>query len=298
MRRVIKAGALSFWRNRWVSSATISVMMLALGLITSLVLTSVVAGSLLKTLEEKVDISVYFKLETGEGEIVKVKQELESLDDVKTVEYVSRQEALERFEAEHQNNPLIVKSLEELGENPLEASLNIKAKLIDNYDSIAAFLESPRFSSLIDTVNYRQNQKVIERLSHIINVVRRSGLAAVLVLVLVAVLVTFNTIRLTIYSMREEIGVMRLVGASSWYIRGPFIVEGVVHGLIASVLTIILFFPLVIFLSPKVQSFLTGINIADYFKENFWQLFLLQTAVGISLGVISSIIAMRRYLKV
>ncbi len=298
MRRVIKAGVLSFWRNRWVSSATISVMMLALGLITSLVLASVVAGSLLKTLEEKVDISVYFKLETSENEIIKVKQELENLDDVKTVEYVSRQEALARFEAEHQNNPLIVKSLEELGENPLEASLNVKAKLIDDYSSIAAFLESPRFSSLIDTVNYRQNQKVIERLSHIINVVRRSGLAAVLVLVLVAVLVTFNTIRLTIYSMREEIGVMRLVGASSWYIRGPFIVEGVVHGLIASVLTIILFFPLVIFLSPKVQGFLTGINIADYFKENFWQLFFLQTAVGIFLGVISSIIAMRRYLKI
>lgn len=298
MRRVIKAGVLSFWRNRWVSSATISVMMLALGLITSLVLTSVVAGSLLKTLEEKVDISVYFKLETGEGEIIKVKQELESLDDVKTVEYVSRQDALERFEAEHQNNPLIVKSLEELGENPLEASLNIKAKLIDNYDSIAAFLESPRFSSLIDTVNYRQNQKVIERLSHIINVVRRSGLVAALVLVVVAVLVTFNTIRLTIYSMREEIGVMRLVGASSWYIRGPFIVEGVVHGLIASALTIILFFPLVVFLSPKVQSFLTGINIADYFKANFWELFLLQTALGIFLGVVSSVIAMRRYLKI
>ena len=119
-----------------------------------------------------------------------------------------------------------------MGDNPLEASLNIKAKLIDNYESIASFLESTRFSAMVDTVNYRQNQKVIEKLSSILSTVRNSGFIAILVLGFIAVLVTFNTIRLKIYSMREEIGVMRLVGASNWYIRGPFIIEGYItwHG--------------------------------------------------------------------
>ena len=182
--------------------------------------------------------------------------------------------------------------------NPLEASLNIKAKVIDNYESIASFLESTRFSGMVDTVNYRQNQKVIEKLSGILSTVRKSGLIAVAVLGFVAVLVSFNTIRLKIYSMREEIGVMRLVGASNWYIRGPFIVEGLMYGLVSSVLTLIIFYPLLIFLSPKISAFLSGIDIAEYFRINFWQIFLLQTLVGIFLGIISSLIAMRRYLKI
>lgn len=298
LRRIIKTGLNSFWRNRWVSTATISILVITLGLITSLFLISVAAGTILSDLEEKVDISVYFKLETPESDITKVKQELEGLSDVKTVEYVSRDLALEKFQEGHQNNPLVLKSLEELGENPLEASLNIKAKMIDNYEGIAAFLETPRFAGLIDTVNYRQNQKVIEKLSEILSMVRSSGLIAILVLGFIAILVTFNTVRLTIYSMREEIGVMRLVGASNWYIRGPFIVEGVVHGLLSSVFTTIIFYPLLMIVSPQISSFLAGIDIRSYFESNFVEIFLLQTLVGVFLGVVSSFIAMRRYLKV
>jgi cell division transport system permease protein len=298
LKRVFKAGAVSFWRNRWISTATILIMVITLGLITSLFLMSVVADTILGDLEEKVDISVYFKLDTPEKEILMVKSELEGISDVKSVEYVSRDAALAKFEESHQNNPLIIKSLQELGENPLEASLNIKANVIDEYESIASFLESPRFSGYVDTVNYRQNQKVIEKLSSILNTIRKSGFIAILILGFIAVLVTFNTIRLTIYSMREEIGVMRLVGASNWYIRGPFIVEGVLHGTIASVLTTIFFYPLILFISPKVSVFLAGIDLIGYFNSNFWSIFLLQTLVGIILGIISSLIAMRKYLKV
>ena len=298
LRRVTRSGFNSFWRNLWVSTATISVMVITLGLITGLFLISAVAGSILQDLEEKVDISVYFKLSTPEGDILRVKTELEGLADVKSVEYVSREAALAKFEAEHQENPLIIKSLEELGDNPLEASLNIKAKVIDDYGSIASFLEGARFSGLVDGVNYRQNQKVIEKLSRILSSIRRSGFVLIVALGLVAVLVTFNTIRLTIYSLREEIGVMRLVGASNWYIRGPFVVEGILHGLASSIIAIIIFYPLMLFISPKVASFLTGIDLAAYFEQNFWQIFLLQTLVGVALGVISSLIAIRRYLKI
>lgn len=298
LRRVAKAGALSFWRNRWISTATILIMVITLGLITGLFLTSVVADTILKDLEEKVDISVYFKIDTPESEVLKIKTELEGISDVKEVEYISRETALAKFEEGHQNNPLIIKSLEELGDNPLEASLNIKARIIDDYEGIAAFLESPRFAGYVDTVNYRQNQKVIEKLSSILSTIRRSGLIAILVLAFIAVLVTFNTIRLTIYSMREEVGVMRLVGASNWYIRGPFIVEGILHGFIASALTTILFYPMIWIISPKVSVFLTGIDLIGYLNNNFWSIFLLQTLVGIFLGVISSLIAMRRYLKI
>ena len=298
LKRVFKSGLNSFWRNRWVSSATISVMVITIGLITSLFLVSVMADKVLKDLEQKVDVSVYFSLDTSENEVLKIKQELEGVSDVKSVEYVSKEMALAKFEEDHKNNPQIIKSLEELGGNPLEASLNVKAKYIENYDAIVSFLESSRFSNTIDTVNYRQNQKVIEKLSSILSATRRFGFVGIMVLVLIAILVTFNTIRITIYSTREEIGIMRLVGASNWYIRGPFIVEGIAYGLVAAVVTLILFYPLILFVSPKISAFINGLNLADYFSANVLEIFLMQSLIGVGLGVISSLIAMRRYLKI
>ena len=298
LKRVFKSGLNSFWRNRWVSSATISVMVITIGLITSLFLVSVMADKVLKDLEQKIDVSVYFSLDTSENEVLKIKQELEGVSDVKSVEYVSKEMALAKFEEDHKNNPQIIKSLEELGGNPLEASLNVKAKYIENYDAIVSFLESSRFSNTIDTVNYRQNQKVIEKLSSILSATRRFGFVGIMVLVLIAILVTFNTIRITIYSTREEIGIMRLVGASNWYIRGPFIVEGIAYGLVAAVVTLILFYPLILFVSPKISAFINGLNLADYFSANVLGIFLMQSVIGVGLGVISSLIAMRRYLKI
>ena len=298
LRRIIKTGALSFWRNRWISSATIAVMVIALGLITGLIILSAATSAVLLTLEEKVDITVYFKLDTPENDILKVKDELESFPEVKAVEYVSRDEALIRFREGHQENPLITQSLDELGDNPLEASLNVKARVISEYASIASFLEGRRFSSIIDTVNYRENRLVIERLSSIITMAKRSGLVLALALAVVAVLVTFNTIRLTIYSLREEIGVMRLVGGSNWYIRGPFIVEGVLYGIAASVIVLLVSIPVINIISPKLVGFLPGITLSEYFYSNIVELFLLQTVIGVILGVLSSMIAMRKHLQV
>lgn len=298
IKRILRSGFLSFWRNKWVSSATIGIMVITLGLITSLIIISAVTSSVLTSLEEKVDITVYFKLDTSENDILKVKDELEVFPEVKSVEYVSRDMALVSFRETHEENPLITQSLDELGDNPLEASLNIKARVISEYESIAAFLEGRRFSNIIDTVNYQENRRVIEKLSSIIGVARRSGVILSVALIIIAVLVTFNTIRLTIYSLREEISVMRLVGSSNWYIRGPFLVEGVLYGLTASVIALILFLPAVNFASTKLVGFLPGIDIGEYFFSNILEIFAIQTLIGIGLGVVSSMIAMRRYLKI
>ena len=298
LRRVFTYGILSFWRNRWISSATIAIMVITLGLITGLVLLSAITDAVLTNLQEQVDITVYFKIETSESDILQVKDELERFPEVAEVEYVSRDEALARFRAARAENPIITQALEQVGENPLEAQLNVSARDISQYNTIASFLEGRRFEPLIDEVNFRENQKVIDRLSAIISLVRRAGLILAIILVIVAVLVTFNTIRLTIYSLREEIGVMRLVGGSNWYIRGPFIVEGVLYGVLAALITFILFLPVVYFVSPKLVGFLPGIVLWQYFTTNWWQILLLQLMLGIGLGVFSSFVAMRRYLKI
>jgi len=298
VKRILRAGTLSFWRNRWISTATVLVMVITLCLISGLVILSAITSAVLADLQDKVDISVYFNTDTNDEQIQTVQQELEQFPEVESVEFVSRDEALRRFRESHSENELIQASLDEVGDNPLQASLNIQARDISQYGAITSFLESRRFAELVDSVNFRENQRVIERLSSIITFVRRAGLVLAGVLTVVAILVAFNTIRLTIYSMREEIGVMRLVGGSNWYIRGPFIMEGALYGLVAAAVAFLIFLPIVFFTSPKLVGFLPGIELSEYFAQNWWQILILQVVIGVGLGVISSFIAMRRYLKI
>ena len=297
IKRVLKWGLKNFWRNGWLSTATVSIMVLTLLVITVLLMVNVVANAVLDNLENKIDISVYFKLQTSEEEILKVKTQLEQLAEVENIDYTSQNEALVSFKEKHKDNPVLLQSLDELENNPLEASLNIKAKQTSQYASINQFLESVHYKDIIDKVNYLQNKGVIEKLGKIIIDVKTVGLVISLALAIIVFLVTFNAIRLAIYSSREEINIMRLVGASNWFIRGPFIVEGLLYGVIATVITTILLYPTFYFTSPKISGFLPVGDIFSYFKANILALFFLLLAIGVVLGAFSSFIAVRKYLK-
>lgn len=298
LQRVIKAGIINFWRNSWLSVATVLVMVLALFVIEGLLLFSVITKAILDNLQNKIDISVYLKQGLEENQILSFKEEIEKLEEVKSIEYISDEKALQLFQENQKEKPIILKALEEIGENPFGATLNIKAKTSAQYASISAFLEQRNFENLIDKVNYRQNEKIISRLQNIINFAEKSGLILSLILAGIAVLVAFNTIRLAIYTAKEEISVMRLVGATSWFIRGPFLVEGALHGILAAVLTLVFSFFLLYYFSPFLTSILPGINLFDYFQTNFFSLFGVLLTTGIVLGVVSSFIAVHRYLKV
>lgn len=296
-KRILVQAWLSFRRNGWLATATILVMMLTLFVIGGLLLVSVVANTILNDLENKIDISVAFKRDASEQTILQIRKEIEALSQVKEVNYVSAEDALAAFREKHKNDPAVLASLEELGEeNPLPATLNIKAFNPDNLSVIAEFLTDKRYPA-VEKINYFENQKVIDRLSAVIRGVRSAGIAVVLILGFVAVLVAFNTVRLAIYTAREEINIMKLVGATNWYVRGPFMIQGVMHGGIAALITAVLFFPLVWFTSSKVKVFLPGIDLYDYFSQNFLEFFAILLVVGVVLGTFSSMTAIRRYLK-
>jgi cell division transport system permease protein len=296
-KRIFKWGITNFWRNGWLSTATVSIMSLTLLVITVLLMVSVVANAVLDNLENKIDISVYFKLETPEEQILDVKTQLENLQEVEAITYVSQNDALVSFREKHKDNPVLLQSLEELEMNPLEASLNIKARETTQYATISQFLESVHFKDVIDKVNYMQNKEIIERLGKIITDVKTGGLVVTLLLTVIVFLVTFNAIRLAIYSSREEINVMRLVGASNWFIRGPFLVEGALYGVIATLVTLIVLYPTFYFLSPKISGFLPIGDVFSYFVSNLFSFTLLLLLVGVVLGGFSSFIAVRKYLK-
>lgn len=297
LKRIIRAGWLNFIRNSGLSIATCFIIAMTIFLITSLFLLRDVTKFLIENLQEKVDISVYFKETTSEEEILELKDEIAKIPEVKNVEYISRVEALDRFIQRYKDNPAVIESLNEVG-NPLLPALNIRAWQANQYTAVTSFLENTSQKDLIDKVDYFQRKPVIERIFSITTAINIIGISLFIILATIAVLVAFNQIRLAIYNSREEIGIQRLVGASNWFIRGPFLIQGVISGFLAAVATLLIFSLTVFLLSPKFAILVPSLNIFNSFLGKFWLFFLIQLLTGIGLGVFSSIIAIRKYLEV
>lgn len=296
--RIIKYGLQGFKRNSWLSVTTIVVMTLTLLVFIGLILFSVLTTNTINLLKEKIDISVYFKNETSEDNVLKIKRSLESLNEVKIIEYISRDEALKVFKERHKDDTTISEAINVLETNPLSASLNIKAKNPKDYPVITAYLNNESLKEQVEQVSYNQNQVVIDRLAAIVDTVQKSGMVLILILSLVAVLVSLNAIMLAIHSTREEISIMRLVGATNMFIRGPYIVQGILYGLIAGILSIVLIAPLIYFSAPYIKMIMSEVNMWSYLLNNLLSLALYQIAFGIILGTVSSAIAVRKYLKI
>lgn len=263
----------------------------------NLIFVSAFAATALKMFQSKIDVTVYFTTDAPEDQILAVRKEIEGISHVTEVSYVSKDKALADFREQHKTNAFIATALDEIGDNPLEPSLNIKADDPLHYAAISDFLLKKNYP-IVDKINYFENKEVIERLSAIMGSVRGAGAIVALVLAFVAILVTFNTIRLAIYTVREEIGIMRLVGATQWFIRGPFLVTGMLYGVSAAVVVTLLFFPLTWMASPHVMLLLPGFDLFHYFLSNFTEFFIIMLGSSMVLGVLSSSIAMRKYLKV
>ena len=298
LQRVFHAGWTNFRRNSYLSSGTTGVMVLVLVLFSGLMAVNFLSSQVVISLQEKVDVSAYFKTDISEDDILSIKSELESLDNVRKVEYISANQALSEFKERHAGDAVIQDSLIELDFNPLQASLNIKADDPSQFASIVQFLEANKFRSVIDKINFYENEKVIDRLQNIAGGVQNWGFLLTMALAVVAVLVAFNTIRLTMYNQRQEIEIMKLVGGSNWHIKAPYLVEGGLYGAFSATITAVIFYPTIFFISPKVESLMPGVSLVSYFTANIFQFIFLVFSIGILLGVVSSLVAIRRFLKV
>lgn len=293
---------MGFWRNAFVSLAAIFVMTVALFVIGATLMLDQLLGASLANIQDKVDINVYFVTSAEQQDIDTLQISLESLPEVTEVTFTSREEALAQFRERHRNDELTIQALEELGDNPLGASLAVRAGETSQYEGIAQFLEEQQAienpqAPLIDRVNFVKNKNAIDKLTGIIEAVEQSSLVTMLVLVVAAVLITFNTVRLAIYTTREEIAVQRLVGASNMFIRGPFMLQGIMYGMMAGVMALLLLYPILLWIGPETESFFQ-FNLFTYFVQNFAYLFGVIVGTGVVLGLISSILAVSRYLRV
>lgn len=300
-KRVFRLGFVNFWRNGFVSLASVLIMTVALLVISGLFLTRSILLSTVDQIKNKVDVNVYLVTSATDDEAMVLKKKIESLTEVQTVTFSSREEELERFRARHENDELTLQALDEIGENPLGASLNIKAKDPSNYESIAEFLESEKTkteTSIIDKVNYSKNKEAIDALTRIMSASKKLGGAAAIFFIIVSIIISFNTIRLAIYMSREEISVMRLVGASTRYIRGPFVVSGLMYAVASTILTLIILLPLTYWAGPYTEALQSGVNIWNFYLSNIFYLTFILLISGFVIGSLSSYLAVKKYLKV
>lgn len=299
-KRIIKFAFTDFWRNKGISLAAVFVLVITIMLATGLFFFQGISQYLVSQVQDKIDITAYFKEDVSEDDILKVKDEILKMSpDIKKIEYVSKDDALIIFTKKHKDNSVFLKALEEVGQNPFLPSLNITTTgSALQYEQISNILQTDNYSALIDKVDFSQKKDTIEKVFAITSNINAFGLILGIILVIVAILVVFNTIKLTVEGSKDEISTMRIVGASNWFIRGPFIVQGAIYGLVAFIICFVISALFTYFLSSEIGVVLPGFNTFHYFLSNFWIFILIQLGFGVGLGMISSFIVVKKYLDV
>lgn len=302
-KRVVLAGLRGFYRNRTVSLSSIFILTITLSIITSFYLFRSIFDYTLNEVREKVDIRIYFKTDATDVQVNDIKNKLVNLSDVKEVAFTSKEQALLDFKKKHEGDQLTLQALEELGTNPFGASLSVIAKDTSRYEAIAEQLDDTSgllgdSKTAIDKVNYYQIKDSIDKLNNIIGWTNTVGFWLSVVFILMSCMIVYNTIRLAIFVYRDEIAVMKLVGASNMFIRGPFVVESILYSVVATALTLVIFFPATIWVTKKTVFFFEGMNIHSFYTAHLGSLLLSLLFFGVLLTSISSLLAVRKYLKV
>lgn len=303
LKRIIKSGLRTFWRNSLLSASSILVITIALVVSLSSFFSIILIQEVIERVEEKVDIHIYFNKEASGEKIIELKNLINILAEVDSekTEYISKEDVLANFKEKHFEEEDTITALELLGVNPLGAVLNIKAKEIKYYDEINSFLESKniqeKFGDIIDNISYNKNKKTIETLERLIDYTYLIGGVISIILILISIIITFNTVRLTIYTQKEKIAIMRLVGASKFFARGPFLIEGVLYGFISAVFAFFITWAVVFYTSEALQSlFFLDLNV--FFSSNIFAIFGSLALSGIILGFAVTYLAVAKYIKV
>lgn len=298
LARVLREGWQNFYRDKWLTLATVVIMSLALYLIGIAVFLGFGVLHIIDSVENRINVSVYFDFTVEEEKILEIKNELESkpIEEVQSITYISKEQALEDFMEQEGESEIIKEALDMLEENPLPASLVITAYDTADYDKINEYLKQEYGDYIMDT-SLDKNREVIDELENFILFIRNGGILLGVIFGIIAILVTLNTIRMSLYAHRKEFEVMRLVGASNLYIKIPIVVEGVLYGLTSAIVTSIFLVLTIYAVSPFAKNIIPDLNLAEFYSKNILSVVVVIVLLGVTLGFVSSFIAVRKYLE-
>jgi cell division transport system permease protein len=298
LERVFREGIKNFYRDKWLTLATVVIMSLALYLVGVAVFLGFGVLHIIDSVENRVNISMYFDFTVEEEKILEIKKMLEdqSIEQIQSVTYVSRDQALQDFLARESESQEIKEALDMIGENPLPASLVIVAYDTAAYDAINTYLYQEYADYILDT-SFERNKSVIKDIQQLIVFARNTGIVLGIIFMVIAVLVTLNTVRMSLYAHRKEFEIMRLVGASNLYVKMPTLIEGALYGLASAIVAVIFLVVTIYSLDPFAQKIIASVDIASIFGSRLLTVVVNMIGLGIGLGLISSYIGIRRYLE-
>lgn len=296
--RTFKEGLNNFFHNFWLSFATVSILALSLYVVSATALLGITGNSIVKNIKSNINISIYLNPDISEEDINIIKQEISNNSDVASVEFISNDQALDSFINNTGDDPVILDAIKEIGDNPLFSSLVVTARDSNKYESIASNIENSSFVDKINSINYKRNKEDIEKINVAVEDAGKAGMILGGIFILISILITFNTIRLSMYSRKQEFEIMRLVGASNMYIQMPMIFEGILYGLFGSLIAAGLLPLTTKFISALAGRIISEQSLHAFYFQYLWMIFAAVLAFGILLGVVSSFIAIRRYLKI
>jgi len=300
--RILKWSLVSFWRNKLLSIPATLVMTLTLLTISIFVILNLIIGTTINTVQHKIDLVVYFNEDVSEEQISSLEAQIKTMPEIISLEYIDKQKALEKWQQRSIKEEL--KKIATEKDNPLPRSFEIKVKDLDKLEEVAGYFSTEEIKPMVRKTSLHENQATIQRLINMTKFLRKMGLIFSGFFILVSILVVFNTIRLAIYSRRDEIEIMKLVGATNAAVRWPFILEGIFYGLLGTILSVLLLFLGFRFLSPVVNRYLGevmtewGGSLMTYFWSHLWQILLWQLLVGVLIGSVCSVVAIRKHLRI
>jgi cell division transport system permease protein len=302
LRRVIHTGMVNFIRNASLAIAAMAVMVVTLTIILFSIVTNATFTNTIDQITDKIDISVYLNDDVTVDQKDALVTDLKKLPNVEHVQYLSKEEVFTRYAKQNAGNEDLLSAINETS-NPLPATVLVKPKDLNKIGDIKNFLSKSDVAALqSDEPSYSGDRKAaIDKITHATNVLREIGVAAVITFTVISALIIFNTIQMAIFNRRDEIQIMRLLGASTSYIRGPFVVESIIYGILSAVISILIINSAFVAASSALQASSLGLldigYASEYFNQHFLWLLTAQLGIGIIIGAASSIIATRRYLK-
>lgn len=300
--RIIRTGIVNFGRNLWLAIAAMAIMIVTLTIILFSIIVNATFTNTVAQITSKINISLYLKDSVTPDQTQKLLAELKALPNVQSVNYLSKAQALQSYIKQNAGNTQLLQAINET-DNPLPATVQLKPKDLNKIDDIRAFINKPEIEALQSdpASDSGDRRAAIDKITHATNILREAGVVAVLVFAFISVLIIFNTIQMAIFNRRDELHIMRLLGANTWFIRGPFVVESIIYGVLSAVASILIINALFVTASNSLQA--TSFGLLDigysqnYFEEHYWLLLTMQLVLGIFIGAASSVIATRRYLK-
>lgn len=259
---------------------------------------NVVLNAGIKTIQDKIDISVYFDDSAKQNTIIDLQNDLANMSEVKSIKYVSKDDALAKYKEQNKNNPKLLESLKDIG-NPLPASLEIKVYDPSKLENLTPLFESGKYKSYITKVSYKENKTIIDKLFQATEFTKKIGFGSTAIFTLTALVIIFNTIKMAIFARKEEVEIMKLVGATPGFIKGPFLIEGAIYGVISTIISLVTLSAILFFLAPTMVRYFGGVgdDLSGFVRSNIAFLVIAQLGMGILIGVLSSWLAVRKYVK-